>query len=117
MSDHVRMCLPCDTDSCRFVVAARRYIAYVKTTFNPTLHPTAQSIISSYYQIQRQKDSRNAGLTTIRMLESLIRISQAHARLMFRNEVIAQDAVVAVFIVECSLSGTACSQFSDFAYR
>jgi DNA helicase MCM9 len=84
----------------------RLYINYVKK-FQPELTQEANLVIQRYYQLQRQADDRNAARTTVRMLESIIRLSQAHAKLMFRNEVLVMDAVVAITLMECSLNKSA----------
>jgi len=85
----------------------RSYIRYVRDQFKPSLTPEASKVISSYYQLQRRSASLNAARTTIRMLESLIRLAQAHARLMFRGEVIQADAIAAVVCVESSMTTSA----------
>ncbi|KAI5065345.1 hypothetical protein GOP47_0020040 [Adiantum capillus-veneris] len=85
----------------------RRYIQYVKEHFQPALTTEAESVIVSYYQLQRRSGTQNASRITIRMLESLIRLAQAHARLMFRNKVTRADAIAAIFCVESSMTTSA----------
>ncbi|KAK7133851.1 hypothetical protein R3I94_015644 [Phoxinus phoxinus] len=84
----------------------RAYFCLIKT-LKPCITQEANSILSRYYQLQRQSDSRNAARTTIRMLESLSRLAEAHARLMFRETVTVEDAVVVVSVMECSMQGGA----------
>ncbi len=53
--------------------------------------------------MQRLADTRSAARTTIRLLESVVRLAHAHARLCFRTVVTIQDAVAAVAVTECSM--------------
>ncbi|KAL6955205.1 DNA helicase mcm9 [Sarracenia purpurea var. burkii] len=85
----------------------RRYIHFVKRYFKPVLTKEAEKVISSYYQLQRKSAMQNAARTTVRMLESLIRLAQAHARLMFRNEVTQLDAIAAILCIESSMTTSA----------
>ncbi|GMP38942.1 hypothetical protein CsSME_00009991 [Camellia sinensis var. sinensis] len=85
----------------------RRYIHFVKRNFKPILTKEAEKVISSYYQLQRRSATQNAARTTVRMLESLIRLAQAHARLMFRNEVTRLDAITAILCIESSMTASA----------
>ncbi|KAI9104624.1 MCM2/3/5 family-domain-containing protein [Phlyctochytrium arcticum] len=85
------------------------YIAYVKRRPAPTLTDESTQVLTRYYQAQRRSDSRNAARTTIRLLESLIRLAQAHARLLNQREVTARDAVVAVTLMEASLQSASMS--------
>jgi DNA helicase MCM9 len=78
----------------------RRYFAMVRLELQPLLTPAAEALLSTYYQQQRQAADRSAARTTIRMLESAIRLSQAHARLCFRSSVVVLDACVAISLLE-----------------
>lgn len=122
------------------------YFSYIKATFQPELQPEAKIILGQYYRLQRRSDGKNAGVlltkiesinsnfvlarTTIRLLESLIRVAQgteffliifvsyyslgsAHARLMFRHTVEAQDAVVAVVLMEASITNSPLFEFKN----
>ncbi|KAH7679677.1 DNA helicase protein [Dioscorea alata] len=85
----------------------RRYIYYVKQRFKPVLTEESEQVISRYYQLQRRSGTQNAARITVRMLESLIRLAQAHARLMFRDEVTRLDAIAAILCMESSMTTSA----------
>lgn len=79
----------------------RAYIAMVKDRFNPTLSDDAATLLEKHYERCRMSASATIPVT-VRFLESIIRLSQAHARLMYRNEVTLQDAVAVLRVMECS---------------
>eukprot|EP00917_Polyrhabdina_sp_WS-2016_P022003 GHVP01047648.1.p1 GENE.GHVP01047648.1~~GHVP01047648.1.p1 ORF type:complete len:651 (+),score=131.16 GHVP01047648.1:129-2081(+) len=81
----------------------RNYISYVRATFQPRIGDIAAEILKKYYQVQRQY-----GKVTVRMFEGLIRLSQAHARLMFRKNVSVDDAIQAVILMELSTNTKSC---------
>ena len=83
------------------------YLTFVKTMYHPKLSDESMDVLKRYYQLQRSTDMHNNARTTIRLLESLIRLAQAHvthlldlftvyllqARLMCQQEVSIMDAV------------------------
>ncbi|KFP21252.1 DNA helicase MCM9, partial [Egretta garzetta] len=84
----------------------KTYFCLIKS-IQPKLSDESNLILARYYQMQRQSDCRNAARTTIRLLESLIRLAEAHARLMFRDTVTLEDAVTVVSVMESSMQGGA----------
>lgn len=53
----------------------KAYFSVIKH-LQPQVSEEANSILSRYYQLQRQSDGRNTARTTIRMLESLSRLAE-----------------------------------------
>jgi DNA helicase MCM9 len=78
------------------------YISYVKSAYQPAMDRYARALLLRYYQMQRQSDERSSSRTTVRLLESLLRLSEAHAKLMQRSIVELSDAVVAIRCVSLS---------------
>uniref|UniRef100_UPI00358E190E DNA helicase MCM9-like isoform X1 n=1 Tax=Myxine glutinosa TaxID=7769 RepID=UPI00358E190E len=93
---------PCEAGDLWSMERMQAYFCATRA-LQPCLSPAADSVLSRYYQQQRRSNGRNAARTTLRMLESLIRLSQAHARLMFREEVIMEDAITVVSLMEASM--------------
>ena len=79
----------------------RQYIATIREKFQPTLTPEASELLENHYALCRQQRNGES-LITVRFLESLIRLSQAHARLMYRDKVLLDDAVVVILLMECT---------------
>ncbi|KAM8831457.1 DNA helicase MCM9 isoform 2-T3 [Spinachia spinachia] len=98
--------LPAQSTSLWSMEKLKHYFSVIKR-FQPQLSEEANMILTRYYQLQRQSDDRNTARTTVRMLESLSRLAEAHARLMYRQTVTIEDAVMAVSVMECSMQGGA----------
>ena len=108
-------------EGCWDVMTLRDYIAYVKHNFQPTMSEEAQYLLMRYYQIQRQSEERSSGRTTVRLLESLMRLSEAHAKVMSRRSVLLGDAVVAIACVnlsqeQTSLLGDSCPLIRPYSF-
>ena len=98
----------------------RAYLAHVKLRFQPTVGPAAKILLTRYYQLQRQSSDRTKSRTTVRLLESLLRLSEAHAKLMCRDTVTVDDAIMAITLLglsqteELMLDGTDTALHSPF---
>jgi len=79
----------------------RAYISIVKDRFQPAMSDKAAQLLECHYEKCRSSQSNTIPIT-VRFLESLIRLSQAHARLSFRNTVLLEDAVAVIQLMECS---------------
>lgn len=86
------------------------YIQYAKENVHPNLTVEARDeLVSSYVSMRRAgEDSRSGGAekritATTRQLESLIRLSEAHAKLYLRNEVLVPDVVEAVRLMKSAI--------------
>jgi len=85
----------------------RGYISHVKRE-EPELTAEASEVLRTFFTSQRRaEEASESGRTTLRLLESLIRISKAHARLMNKPAVDVHDAVQAVGLVDLSLNPAA----------
>lgn len=79
----------------------RAYIAVVKERFEPIISEEAAFLLEKHYQKVRSAQSFTIPVT-VRFLESLIRLTQAHARLMYRETAELEDAVAVIRVMECS---------------
>lgn len=63
----------------------------------------AESLLRAYYQYLRLNPRVSKDRKSVRMLESLIRLSEAHARLLMKSEASVFDAVSVVVLIEHTL--------------
>ena len=91
------------------------FILYIQRTYQPRLSVEAQRILSCYYRHVRAHNCSGTQ-ATVRLLESLIRLAQAHARLMMRHVVLTMDAIQVVMLMECSVFKTGLINTEDLLY-
>jgi len=80
-----------------------KYLSYAKK-LNPILTKEAEDKILQYYMKMRNVESEEMITVTPRQLEGLIRLATARARIMLKDQVDAEDADRAIFLIESMLS-------------
>jgi replicative DNA helicase Mcm len=82
----------------------RKYVSYAKG-IKPTLSEEALKQLSDFYLAMRSASETEGSpvAITARQLESLVRLSEARARVALRREVTAEDAGAAIAIMKKSL--------------
>lgn len=83
----------------------REYLTHIRT-LKPNLTPIAEKVLSATYLYHRSNPERKAERTTVRLLDSLIRLAEGHARLMYRSEVQLMDAIIAADLTGILTSDT-----------
>lgn len=73
----------------------------------------ANTVLRAYYMSRRRAPAREPARTTVRMLDSLVRLSQAHCRLMRRASILPADAVAAAALLDLSMRDGALADTSD----
>ena len=82
----------------------RKYIAYARRYVKPELSREAAIEIQKFYiELRRKHHQSDATPITTRQLESLIRLTQARAKLELRSEATGQDAIEVIEIMKHSM--------------
>ncbi|KAK0171671.1 hypothetical protein PV328_005094 [Microctonus aethiopoides] len=76
----------------------REYFAHIHS-IKPSLSKEAEKILSAVFLYHRHNPNRREERTTVRLLDSLIRLAEGHARLMYKTQVDVMDAIVAAQLV------------------
>ena len=81
-----------------------KYIAYARRYVHPSLGEEAKQVLQDFYLQLRAKPQAEGTPITTRQLESLIRLTEARARLELREEATEQDALQVVEIMRSSMA-------------
>ncbi|XP_070772101.1 DNA helicase MCM8 isoform X2 [Enoplosus armatus] len=85
----------------------RKYISYARQYVHPSLSPEAAQTLQDFYlSLRSQAHSADSTPITTRQLESLIRLTEARARLELRETATKSDAEDVVDIMKHSLADT-----------
>jgi len=88
----------------------KKYIAYARRYVQPKLTPPAAKVLQTFYlELRAQHQTADSTPITTRQLESMVRLTEARAKLELREEAGEQDAADVVEIMKSSMVDT----FSD----
>jgi len=82
----------------------RSYVAFARE--NPVSEapdPRAAEVITAYFRVLRSQSADGRGRFTVRFIESLLRLAQAHARLMHHRRVELEDAIAVIVLHRAAL--------------
>ncbi|RNF11443.1 putative DNA replication factor [Trypanosoma rangeli] len=93
-----------------------RYLRWIHSHYaqheGPLLSDQAAELIKTYYDLQHRRGTSpllaDCVPVTIRLLESLVRITQAHAKLHLEHVCTEEDAALAIFLMEQSAHSLKC---------
>ncbi|XP_069464372.1 DNA helicase MCM8 [Ambystoma mexicanum] len=96
----------------------RKYIGYARQYVHPRLSPEAAQVLQTFY-LELRKHNQGADSTpiTTRQLESLIRLTEARAKLEMREKSTKEDAEEVVEIMKFSLLGTYSDEFGKLNFE
>jgi replicative DNA helicase Mcm len=77
----------------------RKYVAYAKRNIYPVMTDEAVEILKNYY-VDFRSQSQESITFTPRQLEAFVRLAEASARLRLSQDVTADDAKRAIFIID-----------------
>ncbi|XP_066524234.1 DNA helicase MCM8 [Hoplias malabaricus] len=90
----------------------RKYVGYARHYVHPNLSAEAAQVIQDFYlELRKQNQSADSTPITTRQLESLIRLTEARARLELREKATQSDAEDVVEIMKHSLTDTYSDEF------
>ncbi|XP_056148011.1 DNA helicase MCM8 [Lampris incognitus] len=96
----------------------RKYVSYARQYVHPSLSPEAAHTLQEFYlSLRSQAQSADATPITTRQLESLIRLTEARARLELRETATRSDAEDVVEIMKHSLADTYSDGFGSLDFQ
>nr|XP_045013632.1 DNA helicase MCM8 isoform X2 [Jaculus jaculus] len=96
----------------------RKYVGYARQYVYPRLSTEAAQVLQEFYlELRKQNQHLNTSPITTRQLESLIRLTEARARLELREEATKEDAEDIVEIMKYSMLGTYSDEFGNLDFE
>ncbi|KAL4224835.1 DNA replication licensing factor mcm8 [Mactra antiquata] len=96
----------------------RKYVGYARKYVHPKIGSEAAETIQNFYlELRKQHQTQDCTPITTRQLESLMRLTEARARLELREEATKQDAEDVIEIMKYSMVDTYSDQFGGLDFK